>query len=678
MVFFRLQILFYIFGALCCCQTVAAQQTLPEASAGSAEKVWNQAMDFEAAGEQQRAANIFLRVYTDFPQSPAAEDSLWKAIRYYYGRAMAGEKGHWETVEELFRRFASDFPESLRLERVYFDLGQMLYQRQRYRQALARFRLLAKKFPQSTLLSRSRYLQASCYLQVGQNDKAAEIYQEYTRSSDKEEKAKGLAGMGAIANRQGEHQKALTLLTKSFSLSRTFYQNNPEAEALRELGSAYLQLGNEEKGRNNIMHYLNIVGESSDRSSLLLLIAESYHRQGKDAAAQGVYEKITEEGAAHERATIIARSRIAEFIDDPATNLSKWQRRGDLKNKEQDYPYQRLMELDYNGEMAKDARRGLFRRYQARDDFQSAYDVAKSYLRQVKGEKVSVKERNAANAMLLYIAGHLLNTKKYDELYSFYKTYHAHVQQFPTGRFLYMVGQALEALYLYDQAAIVYYRALRLPLEPDEKTDLYYRRARVYLALKDVESADRLLTYLRKIYASGKEMGEIFYLSGRLAEMSGDKIRALEFYGKAQEIVTFPDKKTSYANPFLRLLSEAKDYEKMAVNLRRYAAEKWFTPDEQQQWYTVLGKGQLEKGNTEKANVSLKQAIGEGMPQDTPWAQKAYFYLGESLQQSSNIEESSTYLQKAAAGKDQTVAELARQRLQEQTLDTSMSRIDLP
>ncbi len=561
---------------------------------------------------------------------------------------------------------------------VDFRLCRRLYEQQRYRQALARFNLLAKRFPDFSACKRLRYRQAMCYLKGGQVEKAREIFTAFTREKDQTTRARGLAGLGQIALRRQDYPRALTYLRRAFETSSSFYRNSPEVESLRDLGIVALKTGDEVRGRQSIMHYLNVVGTASDRLDLLLEIAESYHRQGRQQAAQALYSQIDREGEEHQRPVIIARFRIVEFLDDPENILSKWQRRGDLKDKRGDIPYLRLLDLEFSGPLAQDARRALFRRYRARDDFTAAFEVSRTYLRQMKADGAAAREKKAADAMLLYVVEHLLAEEKYREVYRFYRDFHDHVRHYPDGRLLYMVGQALENLYLYDQAAVVYFRALRLPLAEKDKTDLYYRRARVYLAKKDYGAADRLLTYLRKIYDKKSEIGEIAYLSGQLAEATGDLAAAIRYYRQAQQILTFPERRVEYAEQYLAALEADEQPAVMAGTLARYRDEKWLDAARLQQWYLRTGQLFLKKGATGEAADVLALAVASDMPADGVVAQKAHFALADVLIRLDRPEEGRKHLEQAAAGDDAIVKQLAAEKLRQMEIDTSMSRIDLP
>jgi tetratricopeptide (TPR) repeat protein len=644
-----------------------------------AEKLWNRAVDLQRRGVRERAANTFLRVYQDFPYSPMAEDSLWQAIQYYKESA-GNDRSHLETLEELYGRFAASFPESARASKINFDLGLLNYEKRFYRDALTRFQLILKKYPDSDLAGRANYLQAKTYLKLGQIKEARDLFAKYANSADKDLKAKGLAGLGEIYNREDKPEKALEIIKKSLSLSSTFYLNNPEAEVLLEMGEAYLRMGNEESGRKQLFHYLNIIGNKAGRLDVLWEIAESFHRQTREEAAQEVYERIVEEGVETEKVFLAARFRIAYYRDDPANVLSKWQRRGDLKDPAGDLPYTSLLENTFEGPLAQDARRGLFRRYQARGAFDDASNIAKIYLHQLSPEEKSPALRKAADDMLIYVIQHLAEEKRYQEVYDFYRMQHRHVVLFPDGRLLYLVGQALEALSLYDQAATVYWRALSLPLKDSDKVDLYFRRARVYLAKKDFEAAGRLLFYLRSVYENKKEVGEIYSLSGRLEEERKDKNSALKFYREAFKINTLAARRKQYINDYLRLLLELNKLTEMNKVLTSIGSgDDGLENEKLQGWFVLLAEKWQDSGDKDAAAQAYRKVLADGMPLATKEAQKAWLELGDlQARGEKQPDKGEEYYRKAAEGPDPLLKALAQERLKQIGIERSFFDLDLP
>ncbi len=635
-------------------------------------------MDLVADGRPEEAAGLFLRVYKEFPDAPMAADSLWWVIRYYRRQVREGDGSKGATLRALYERFIIDYADSPRLAEVYYDLGRLLYGEGRYRQALARFRILEKRFPDFGRIGRVRYLEAMCYLKLHKLDKAGDLFAAFAQGRDPVTRARGLAGLGQLALLRKDYPAALAKLRQAFRVSASFHRNNPEAECVRDLGLALLKTGNEDEGRRQVMRYLNILDRAPDRLELLLEIAESYHRQGRHRAAQALYRQVVEEGEPHQRPVIVARFRRAMFLDDPDSPLSKWDRRGELSDPAGDRPYLRVLELTYSGPLAQEARRGLFRRYQARNDFAAALDLVRAYLRQYDPATATPAEREAANAMLLFVVEHLLASGRDKEVCAVYQDFPQAVAAYPEGRLLYLVGQAFERLRLYDQAAVVYFRALRLPLAAEDKTDLYYRRARVYLAKGDHAAADRLLRYLRKVYAGKPEAGEIAYYSGRLAEATGEMRAAARYYETAQRLVTFADKRQEYAERYLGSLEAVGDHGAMLAALDRYGKEEWLAPERVQQWYLRVGEAMLAAGSPAGAEQAFGRALAGDLPADGPVAQRVHFDLGRLLVGSGREEEGATHLQAAAKGPDGRIARLAAEILAQDRIEAQILGLDLP
>lgn len=635
-------------------------------------------MDLKDAGDRKKAADTFLLVYQDYPGSPMAKDSLLQAIQYYREAAQA-DRSQVDTLEELLKRFIIDFPQAKSAAPFQFELGLIYYQKSFFQEALARFRFFLDKFPHSPLRGRARYLVAKTYLQLGRIDQARQLFDAYSHSKNKQLRAKGLAGLGEIYNRQGHYEKALATLKKSMSLSSTFYLNYPEAEVLRDLGLAYFKVGNEVLGRKNYFHYLNLVGNSSDRLSILLGIAESFHRQGMAAAAQGIYKQIVEKGNDTEKPYLIARFRVAQYLDDPDSALPEWQHHGDLKDPAGDQPYTALLAVVDQGPLAEDARRGLFRRYEARDSFTDALNIARIYLRRLPDGEKNPKSIKAANDMLLYVMEHLVKAGDYKGAYAFYKAQYRHVIHYPTGRLLYLVGQSLQSLYLYHQAATVYWKALGLPLTDKEKIDLYYRRAEVYLAMPDLPAANRLLSYLRDKYKGTKAVGEIYFLSGRLAEREKDLKAARQYYRQAFEIDTLAKRTQQYAADYLRLLLETGQLSEMQNVLAKIAGQQGgLSKKLQQQWLVRLGTALKKEGEMGAAWQSYQGALAADMPQKSNQAQKAWLELGDMASKEGKTAEAKKKYEKAAAGPDALLKSLAGERLKQIAIDNSLSTLNLP
>ncbi len=302
-----------------------------------------------------------------------------------------------------------------------------------------------------------------------------------------------------------------------------------------------IRYGKIARGRNQLYHYLNLVGESLYRLEVMFELGDSYLVKTDIASAQKLYQQVVEEGNENEKEVLLSKLRMAQFLDNPKLKLSKWQRANDLKDEKGDVVYLNVLDRYFKDPLAQGARYGLFLRYKAREDLDKAYPVGRDFLRNLDPDTEKVENYDRVGVVLLYLADEFLKEKRYQDIYDLYFAEYRHVKEYPDGTILYKIGQALEALNLFDKAAVVYYRAQKWPLTDAEKIDLYYRRARVYLELQDFDSADRLLKHLRKVYKGTDSVGEVYSYSGKLFQALGDSNKALEFYVKAVDKPTFTE-----------------------------------------------------------------------------------------------------------------------------------------
>jgi len=257
----------------------------------------------------------------------------------------------------------------------------------------------------------------------------------------------------------------------------------------------------------------------------------------------------------------------------------------------------------------------------------------------------------------------LLQKKDYEAVYYLYRDEHNTVTACENGRLLFLVGQALEAMALYDQAAVVYYRALGLKLTDPEKADLYFRRAEVYLAKKDWASANRLLAYLQENYKGKPEAGEIYYLSGRLSEEQGKYTEALAYYDKVTPPIAYPARKPAYAQGRLRMLFALEEYDEFLEALGQYKQDGWLAGEDLQDWYTRLADSLRHHDDKQAAIKIYLSAVGKDMPQEREEAQRVHLYLGDLFRIIGDKEKSRTFFKKAVAGPNSLWSKVARTKL---------------
>lgn len=634
----------------------AAQAELVE----TPEVLWEKATAAQEAADHEKASGYFRKFYEHYRDNDKAEEALWLAARNAKEQALASKSPDWEKVRNLFRMYTTDFPEAARSPEAYFEVGLSHYHMRFFREALIYFKLFAQRYPASPLLPKVRFWQARTLFTIGRLDEAAALYQDVAKTADADLKVKALMGLGDTHDAKKDYAAALATFTSLLRKYPDYYLGDPEL--LRKLGTAYLKVGQEDRGRKYLYHYLNLAEKTPLRGDVLFDLAESYFRQGDKQTALKLYGNIVETGSPQDRAVVLARFRQAEYLDDPDKNFPEWKKRGDLKNPDEDRPFLAVLDGYHAEPIAQDARRALFLRYAARENFEYALEVGKSYLRNDEPGLQAGEKEDFSNRILLYLGDGLLAQKQYEKLYQLYVTEHRHVSTLNNGRFLYLVGQALEALSLHDQAAVVYYRALALPLSDTDKVNLYFRRAEVYLALKNYTAADRLLKYLRDIYKNSKEVGEIFYLSGRLAEEQGKKAEALDYYTKAAAVQTFAEKKPVYGQARLRMLYGLGLFDEMLDALGSYRKEQWLSAEELQTWYRRVGD-ELRRKDEKKTFAAYLAAVSENMPQEGEAAQHIHLHLGDLYFKMGEKEKGRDHLFKATKGPDPLLTKRAKERL---------------
>lgn len=613
------------------------------------DSLWKEAESARSRGDLESGVRLFLQYHERFPETNRAEEALWQAAQGAKQLALAGPEPDWERVRNLFRLHTTDYPKSARADEAYFELGHAHYRMRFYREALIYFKLFAGRYPRSSLLPRVRFWQARTLAAVGQFAEAADSFREVAASGDQDLKVEALVGLGDTLIATRDHAGALASFTTLLRDYPDQHLRNPGL--LRRLGFTQLRMGKEQEGRRSLYHYLNLAGAPPDGGEVLFELAESYLREGDNATAQRLNRRILEQGGAEERPVRLARFRLAEAADDPEQKLPVWQKRNDLTDPAGDEPFRAVLDHHHAEPIAQDARRALFRRYQARDDFEGALEVGRSYLRNDEPGPDKGKKENFSGIILGFLGEELLARKEYEKLYHLYVNEHRHVVNLANGRFLYLVGRALEAMSLFDQASVVYYRTLALPLSEADRTDIYFRRTELYLRLKDFAAADRLLAHLRTIYKDKGEIGEVYYLSGRLSEARGKKDEALEYYGKAVQSIVSPERKPAYAEAHLGLLlARGPDGDALA-RLDTYRKEQWLGPEVLQDWYGRFAEI-LAVRNPELALAACLAGVGKDMPQAGFAAQRLYLLLGELHLHAGQTEKGRGALEKARNGPD--------------------------
>jgi len=648
----------------------AKEATPPPGQAAPVEtpaEVWQVAADAVKAGDFAKAAFTYQRYYEKFRETEQAEEALWQAAQNLKQQAMKSATPDWENVRDVFRRYGADYPKAKRAAEAYLEVGYAHYRMRFYREALIYFKLFFKRYPDSPLRDRAELARADTLLAVGKDAEAQDIYKKVSESGDDDIKARALMGLGEILAARKDSVGALQTFATLFEKYPEYHYRDPEL--LRKLGFVYLRVGREEDARKSLFHYLNLAENPSDREEILFELGESYLREGDGRTALKLYERALEDGIREDRFAILARFRRAEYMDSPERRAVRGQYASNLTDSEGDKPFLAVIEAYPDEPITQDARRALFLRYQARNNLDSAADLGWSYLHHDKPVLASEKKENFSDKIMLFLGEGFLARKEYEKLYRLYLAEHRHVTALDNGRFLYMVGQALEALSLLDQASVVYFRAQGLPLTDEDKADLYSRRTEVYLLQKNLGAADRVLRYVLTIYKDSEYLAQFQYLAGKLSEVQGKKNEALDYYTKATTASPVPEKIKVYVDARLRMLSILSRYGE-GVELLTFSRQKqWLGPEALQGWYREFGDGLAGQLDVKSAIDVYLVGVNGDMPKEGKAAQQIHLQLGELFRKTGKMDKGRGHLQKAQSGPDELLKKKATSILSQIDID---------
>lgn len=669
-----LWLLLLVLGGTCCRPAAVGAESRPPVAAAikvvSETRLWEEAEQAAKEHDDARASLLFLQLQEKYPDGGHSAEALWRAAQLQEKMAERVKGADWEKVRDLFRRYLNYYPQAPHAAEAYLKVAIAHYRMRYLREALTYAKLFGKRYPQSELVPLSRYWQAKVLIEIGRPSEAEPIFKELAASPNFAMAAKGTFGLGELLGRQGKYREALRFYQRIAEKKPTFYLDDPEMLGI--LGLANLKVGNEERGQEQLIQYLNLVTLSALRAEVIFELGESYRRQGLLLAAQSFYAKAVAEGSDDRRVSVLARYRVREYRDAARAKGQGGEGEGGDEAVGDQF-YLAVVEGYGKEPIAQEARHGLLARYLARQDYLPAYDLAGALLRAAGSEEEKREVEGRLGQILVARMEELLAKKSYQEVYELYTAEYANVRSYTQGRLLYLVGQAMEALSLYDQAAIVYYRALKLDFAEADKLDLYYRRARVYLAQNDLAAAERLLKYLRDIYKDDKALGEVAFYSGRLREAQGKKAEALSFYRTAAEVLTFPEKKGEYARELLRLLLELDRQEDILLALSRFQAEQWLSLEELQGWYGKIADLRRQEKDYAGAIVVYRAALQPGMPQSGEQAQAFQLYLGDMWMETGEVEKGIASWRLAEGGEKNRYREFAAERLNQREINAKIS-----
>jgi tetratricopeptide (TPR) repeat protein len=635
------------------------------------QQLWARAQDLLKYDETEKAAHALYLVHYYYPDDEKGESALWQAATMEKELARSAGTPDWDKVLDLFRRYITYYPKSPRAAEANLELGKIYQAMHFYPEAQSYFKLFLENYPNSPLAP-----QAMCYyrdflIRAGYKDEAAKTFQTWQQSTECPVRLVSEVGAGMLKSLQGDYQGALATYQNILTGTPNYPVLDPEI--LHYAGIANLRLGNVAAGREQLYHYLTLAGDTGDRAEALVELAESYFQAGEYPIAQKLYGQIKSENGSNERAVLISNLRLAQILDTPGSTPAKWRSNHEASDHEGDKPYLAVIEKLGNDPIAQDARFLLFKRYQARGQIDKAYEVGGKFLRSAEPAAADTPRGKQVGQILLGLVEELLKQKKYQEICDLYTKENRHFKDYPSGKLQAMVGQAMEALNLNEPAAALYYLALKWPMSDQEKADLFFRRAHVYLAMKDYAALDRLLTYLRKTHDGNPEPGEIDYYGAKLSEARGQIDQAHDQYVQALSTPTFKEKKVETAKEALDLMVRSDRLDQALAILKQGVAGGWISPEVQQGWFLRIGNGWRGKDEWAKAKEAYRQGLAKGLPVKGDAAQQIHLYQGDVLFALGDQKGGLSQYREASQGDNPQWKQLAVERLTQHDLDTEMA-----
>jgi tetratricopeptide (TPR) repeat protein len=661
LVLFLTVLCFFGYNSASCAEAEDVGGRISPAQVAQQEKLWAEAEAFLVAEDNDQAALYFKHYWKTYPQAPRAAEALWQAAFLCKQQALRAENPDWSKVKDLFYVYIVDFPDSPRIPAAYAEVGDSYFYMGFYREAQNYYVLFLKQYPKHEATNQVLYMRARSFLHVGKFSQASDDFATLQLSRDREFRLRGEAGQAYVHFFKGEWHDALGIFKRIHRQNPDYYLIVPEI--LRDMGIAAIRVGDIQEGRDYILHYINIGENALVDDGAYFEVAESFLQEGVLDGARVFYEFVVAKTRPHDKYAILSKFRLAQFGATNLDTMSEKERLAFFK-KNGDKPFQEVLDTLYDNPLAQDARYSLFERYVGRQEWERAYNLGKSYLRYkpTTAKEQAVVEEELGKILVGWITT-LLASEKYTEVRVLYEKEFPVIAAYKKADLLMLIGDAYAQQTLYDQASVIYYRALAQEIDDEQKVILYFKRAEVYLANNDLQSAQRLLKYLRRLYQNQPAIAEVNWLSARLRTLQKRPADALEFYKMAVESGAKQDKKGVYAADYLRQLFALNDLERVADLIAMFHGQQWLPTQQIQYWYGRLGVELTRDGKNEAAAGLYQRALAEGLPETSAEAQPIHLHLADLLMVQKKYQEALGHYRLAQGGQDKIIAQLAETRL---------------
>ena len=635
------------------------------------KKLWKQAGDYLQQRDYGQAALYYNHFHKTYPDHDQAQEALWQAASLYLRLARTEPKVDYSKALSLLQKYIIAYPTSERVPTAYLAMADSYYASAQFRDANNYYTLFLEDYPKHPQRDRCRYRRAKARVRINKLQEAREDYALLSLSSKRISQLRGQAGLGHIYFARGEWHNALGILLRVQHHNPDYHIHDPEI--LEHLGIASIRVGSTKEGRRFLLHYLNITDPSKVDIAILFELAESFMADGKVETARRLYQRTIKLGREQQKEVILSHFRLAQFKAAKFDTMSKAQRQAFIARKG-DNVFQTVLDDLYTDPVAQEARFALFERYLERQENDAALAMGKAYLRYQTSPAETATIRQELGKIMITMLEPLLAEGKYDQVRQLYVDEHVAISGYPHASLLTMIGSAYAAQGLYQQASVIYYRAMALEMNDQEKADLYRKRATTYLANNDVQAAQRLLKYLRQIYQQKKEISWVNWLSARLRLLQKRPADAINFLQMALEGKDEPEQRTIYAEDLLELLI-SHDLDRLQRLLASLKQQGWFPAEKIQHWYNRLGQAHLLQEQEKEAIQAFQQALAVDLPEDSPAAQTSHLLLGDLFSKQQRYSEALAHFNKASNGPTEETSQHAKLRLEQARLNSAMDQV---
>ncbi|MDP2043774.1 MAG: tetratricopeptide repeat protein, partial [Candidatus Omnitrophota bacterium] len=260
---------------------------------------------YQESGEFTKAEEVYAKILKDYPNSSYADYAQYQLGLVYF------QKGDYAASCDIFSRFKNELKDSPLAAQALYMLGTSLLNLKKPDEALRVFKGIPKLYPQDTeLLQKTEYEIADCYYKLGQEKEAIARFK-LLRAKYPDSKLTPEI-MWWLGQYYYQHDD-LNLARRYFSsLIRDFPDSNLAGNAFYALGLTFSDEGKPEQAAENFRMAIKL-GPVELRAQATAALAESYYKIQDYEQAKLFYQKSLELANVNEVANL--QFSLAEVLE---------------------------------------------------------------------------------------------------------------------------------------------------------------------------------------------------------------------------------------------------------------------------------------------------------------------------------------------------------------------------